>query len=95
MTWPIDRILLVKDQPTKPIFNHGSTDLKYERVEKANGIAYALESQFKRNSFCDYEYARRIESRLQRILTRNRLEATTRPTNRKSKLNASETDDTV
>jgi hypothetical protein len=51
--WPIAKSLLKGEAPKTPTTIHGSSDLKFHPLEKANAIADYLENLFTPHDLCD------------------------------------------
>jgi hypothetical protein len=67
--WPIAKSLLKKNGPKAPTAIHGASGVKFHPTEKANAIADCLEIQFTPHDLCDENQERRVEARVDDLLT--------------------------
>jgi hypothetical protein len=67
--WPIAKSLMKRDGPKAPIALHGPLGIQYHPNEKANAIADCLENQFTFHDLCGENHERRVETRVQGVLS--------------------------
>jgi hypothetical protein len=66
--WPIAKSFLKRDGPKAPTAIHGSSGLKFHRLEKVNAIANYLENLFTTHDLCDEIHERRVKAGVQALL---------------------------